>query len=164
MLLVCRVGSIPHPPVFAKRGGKLLKTKERRVKKRGKREQEAANHLQQRTWGHDLTQRALRREAQRTQRKITGGNADVCEKKGDLKKATQKSMMRKELKIDRLRGAVRGGRMEFWRERLEERSSEALLRSIVVEDSSGGTLGQLVGGVVEGQVAGSTPECRGKAS
>ena len=41
--------------------------------------------------------------------KILGGNADVCEKKGDPKVATQKMMKIKELKIDCLRNAVRAG-------------------------------------------------------
>ncbi len=43
--------------------------------------------------------------------------------------------------------------MELWREKLEERSSEASVRTSVFEDSSGGTRGQLAGGTVEVQVA-----------
>jgi hypothetical protein len=43
--------------------------------------------------------------------------------------------------------------MELWREKLEERSSEAFGANVGLEDSSGGTRGQLVGGTVEVQVA-----------
>jgi len=39
--------------------------------------------------------------------KITGGNADGCEKKGVAKIATQKLWKIKELRIDRFRGALR---------------------------------------------------------
>ena len=60
--------------------------------------------------------------------------------------------MLKELKIDRLRGAMRVMRKGLLWERSEERSSEALLRCVAEEDSSGGTRGQLVGGTVEVQV------------
>jgi hypothetical protein len=95
--------SIPHPPCFAKRVRKPLKTNEGGAKKRGKREQEAANHLWQRTSGNDLTQRALRAEAhqpdgqaQSTQREKIGGNADRCEKKGVEQKGVQKWMKTKE--------------------------------------------------------------------
>ena len=42
-------------------------------------------------------------------RKITGGDADRCENKGLAKKATQKLVKLKELKIDGLRDAVRVG-------------------------------------------------------
>jgi hypothetical protein len=43
-------------------------------------------------------------------RKIRGGNADRCENKGLAKKATQKLMKLKELKIDRFRDAVEWGK------------------------------------------------------
>jgi hypothetical protein len=88
--------SIPHPPCFAKRGGKPLKTNEGGAKKRGKREQESANYLWQRTSGNDLTQRALRSEAQSTQREKLGGNADKCENKGVEQKGVQKWMKTKD--------------------------------------------------------------------
>src|SRR5258707_14715083 len=103
MLLGCRRGSIPHPRHFAKRVRKLLKTNDGGAKKRGKREQEAASHLWQRTSGNDLTQRALRSEArqpdgqtQRDRRKKPGGNADRCENKGVEQKGVQKWMKTKE--------------------------------------------------------------------
>jgi hypothetical protein len=73
-----------------------LKTNEGGAKKRGKREQEAASDLRQRTPGNDLTQRAPRSEAQRAQRKKLGGNADGYEKKGVVKTATQKLMKTRE--------------------------------------------------------------------
>src|SRR5882762_9308574 len=103
MLLRCR-RSIPHPPSFAKRVRKPLKTNEGGAKKRGKRKQESANRLQQRTSGNDLTQRALRSDGQRAlrsdgqraRRKKLGGNADRSEKKGVEKKGVQKWMKTKE--------------------------------------------------------------------
>ena len=52
---------------------------------------------------------ARKTERPSSQRKITGGNADVCEKKGDPKIATQKMMKIRELKIDHSRDAVRVG-------------------------------------------------------
>jgi hypothetical protein len=88
--------SIPHPPCFAKRVRKPLKTNEGGAKKRGKREQESANHLWQRTSGNDLTQRALTSEIQRARRKRLGGNADRCENKGVEEKGIQKWMKTKE--------------------------------------------------------------------
>jgi hypothetical protein len=88
--------SIPHPRCFAKRVRKPLKTNEGGAKKRGKREQEAANQLQQRTSGNDLTQRALRSDIQRAPRKKLGGNADRSENKGVEEKGIQKWMKTKE--------------------------------------------------------------------
>ena len=88
--------SIPHPRCFAKRVRKPLKTNEGGAKKRGKREQESANHLQQRASGNDLLQRALRSDIQKDRRKKIGGNADRCENKGVEKKGIQKWMKTKE--------------------------------------------------------------------
>ena len=59
----------------------------------------------------------------------------------------------RDLQIDDFPVALRARRTEFWWKRLEERSSEASLWIVAVEDSSGGTLGQLVEGIVGGQVA-----------
>ena len=73
-----------------------MKTKDGSLKKRGKREQEAANHLQQRTSGNDLTRRTLRSDIQRARREKLGGNADRCEKKGVEKKGVQKWMKTKD--------------------------------------------------------------------
>ena len=100
---------IPHPRCFAKRGCKLLKTKDGRAKTRTKRRQVAEDKRIERK---RVTQRALRWEAQRTQRKITGGNADRCENKGVAKKGIQNMMKIKELKIDGtdIRPQRRGGR------------------------------------------------------
>ena len=59
-------------------------------------------------------------------RKITGGDADRCENKGLAKKATQKLVKLKELKIDGLRDAVRVG--EVRRDETGTLSAEPLPR------------------------------------
>ena len=95
VLLRCR-RSIPHPQCFAKRVRKPLKTNEGGAKKRGKREQESASHLWQRTSGNDLAQRTPRSDVRRDRSKKLGGNADRCENKGVEQKGVQKWMKTKD--------------------------------------------------------------------
>jgi len=52
-----------------------------------------------------------------------------------------------------LRSAALAAGMELWREKLEEKLTEAFGANVGLEDSKRGTRGQLVGGTVEGQVA-----------
>ena len=47
---------------------------------------------------------------------------------------------------------MRAAGTELWRTRLEEKSRETFEANFEMEDSKGGTRGQLVGGTVEGQV------------
>src|SRR5882724_9467718 len=84
------------PPVFCKKSPQAAENKRGRAKKRGKREQESASHLQQRTSGNDLTRRTPRSDIQRARREKLGGNADRCENKGVEQKGVQKMLKTKE--------------------------------------------------------------------